>query len=203
MAGTIEFRFTHLYTIACGSLSFFPFFRSDPFFFFIDRSSSKKNLLFAKRSFLLRYFYNTVFLMYAHDSNLKRTASACFTYNNRYIYILYNLYFLMYPKTWQQIASCPRRSFIKETRMGNSIALSFYTLLSYVVSIPASFIRLSSIFYFLTSFNLIVLYRRNRDSVKFAYTYIIYCLTINSSPLFRWGTTEQKFWSSVFFLFFV
>lgn len=117
------------------------------------------------------------------------------------IYILYNLYFLMYPKTWQQIASCPRRSFIKETRMGNSITLSFYTSLSYVVSIPASFIRLSSIFYFLTSFNLIVLYRRNRDPVKFTYTYIIYCLTINSSPLFRWGTTEQKFWSSVFFCF--
>ena len=70
-------------------LSFFPFFRLDPLFFFINQSSSKKNLLFAKRSFLLQYFYNTVFLMYAHDSNLKRTASACFTYNNRYIYIYY------------------------------------------------------------------------------------------------------------------
>lgn len=80
---------SRIYIQLLTDLIFFPFFSPRSAFFFINQSSSKKNLLFAKRSLLLQYFYNTVFLMYAHDSNLKRTASACFTYNNRYIYIYY------------------------------------------------------------------------------------------------------------------
>lgn len=79
---------SHIYIQLLADLIFFPFLSPRSAFLFHRSVFFQKNLLFAKRSLLLRYFYNTVFLMYAHDSNLKRTASACFTYNNRYIYII-------------------------------------------------------------------------------------------------------------------
>lgn len=93
---------------------FLSFFRLDPLF--IDWSSSrKKKMLHSKRAPLIWYFIIHYFLRMRSSRTLNVLLLRFFTYNYRYT--LYNS-ILIYPKTWQQIASCPRRSFIKETQKG-------------------------------------------------------------------------------------
>lgn len=103
----------------------------------------------------------------------------------------------MYPKTWPQIASCPRRSFISK-RHEREIIVSFPRLTSISLRfVPPIFAHILASIRFSYRFH-----RRDRYSVNLNYIYIIYCLTVNSSPLFRWGMTEQKSWPSVFFFVF-
>lgn len=76
-----EFRFTHYVQLFANPFLFlfffFSFFRLDPLF--IDWSSSRKKKNVAlKTGTLNMIFYNTLFLMYALESNLKRTAFAFF-----------------------------------------------------------------------------------------------------------------------------
>lgn len=113
-----EFRFTHYVQLFANPFLFlfffFSFFRLDPLF--IDWSSSrKKKMLHSKRAPLIWYFIIHYFLCMRSSRTLNVLLLRFFTYNYRYT--LYNS-ILIYPKTWQQIASCPRRSFIKETQNG-------------------------------------------------------------------------------------
>lgn len=128
----------------------------------------------------------------------------CFTYNR--LYIIYNS-ILMYPKTWQQIALCPRRTYQRDTK--RNIQLSIGCVIVLFISLSISlFCRVSLTFAPMRTFVIVgrtffITEIATRQSLILSTIYNL--PTINSPPSItakRQDETILTVWLSFFFCVF-